>query len=73
MHAINSLNDHQLQLYLEGYNIKHESLDRAGKLHRLKTYIGCLDDGSVSTIPTVMIMLLLAVTLLVLFPDMVFF
>jgi len=72
VHAINSLNGDQLQLYLAGYNINHESLDWAGKLHRLKTHIGCIDDGSVSIHPTVMVMVLLVAALLILFPDTVF-
>ena len=73
MYAINSLDDDQLQQYLKNYNIEHESLDRPGRLHELKAHIGCIGDGTVSALPTVMVMLLLAAALFVLWPDMVVF
>ncbi|KAL4076680.1 hypothetical protein V8B97DRAFT_1481029 [Scleroderma yunnanense] len=71
VHAINRLNNDQLQQYLTRYHIDHDGLGREARLHRLRAHIGCTDDGSASHISTAMIMLLLGVGIYFFRPDMV--
>ncbi|KAL4076683.1 hypothetical protein V8B97DRAFT_1484702 [Scleroderma yunnanense] len=69
--AINSVEDEELDLYLKGYNIDFDGLNRAAKLRKLRVYIGCTpeDKKQVSHTPTFLVMLLLGAACFVLFPG----
>lgn len=69
--AINSLSDHDLDRYLDEYNIGHVGLSRGAQLRELRVYIGCTpeDHAPRSHMPSFVFMLLLGLSFLYWFPD----